>query len=87
VLVFDEAVGKTPGELAGSVVRMGCENGDLVRHTQTVRREGVAHGRSEVRLRKRATRFLERLFPTTSDESGSDRLALAVHNCSGPGPG
>ena len=58
VLLLDVAVGKTPGERAGSLVRVGSENGHLVRRTQAVRREGVVHGGSEVHLRKRAARFL-----------------------------
>jgi hypothetical protein len=51
------AVGKTPGEHAGSLVRVGSENGHLVRRTQAVRCEDVVHGGSEVHLRKRAARF------------------------------
>src|SRR5919108_3145623 len=72
VLDFDVAVGKTPGEPAGSVVRVGSENGNLVGHAQTVRREGVVHGGSGVHLRQRADRFLERLFPTATDDSSCD---------------
>ncbi len=60
------AVGKTPGEPAGSLVRVGSENGHLVRRTQAVRCEDVVHGGADVHLRKRAARFLERLFPTAS---------------------
>jgi hypothetical protein len=54
---------------------VGSENGNLVGHAQTVRREGVVHGGSGVHLRQRADRFLERLFPTATDERGSGATA------------
>jgi hypothetical protein len=76
VLVASVAVGKTPGKPAGSRVRVGSENGDLVRRTQAVRREGVAHGGSEVPLRKRAACFLERVFPTATSKSSTGAPAL-----------
>jgi hypothetical protein len=81
VLLLDVAVGKTPGEPAGSPVRVGSENGHLVRRTQAVRREGVVHDGSEVHLRERAARFLERLFPTASDEceSGAAGFVWRLH--------
>ena len=68
------AVGKTPGEHAGSLVRVGSENGYLVRRTQAVRCEDVVHGGSEVHLRKRAARFLERLYPTATSTSSTAGL-------------
>src|SRR5215218_10261371 len=74
VLQLDVAVGKTPGEPAGSPVRVGSENGHLVRRTQAVRREGVVHDGSEVHLRKRAARFLERLFPTATSTNSTARV-------------
>jgi hypothetical protein len=64
------AVGKTPDEPIGSPVRVGSENGHLVRRTQAVRREGVVYGSSEVHLHKGAARFRERLFPTASLAAG-----------------
>jgi hypothetical protein len=84
VLLFDEAVGKTPGEPAGSIVRVGSESGQLVRRAETVHREGVAHGGCEVHLRKRAAGFLERLFPTASDERSTGESALGFHQFSTP---
>jgi hypothetical protein len=68
MLLLDVAVGKTPGEPAGSLVSVGSENRHLVRRTQPPRRERTVHGGSEVHLRKRAALFLRRLFPTASDE-------------------
>jgi hypothetical protein len=73
VLVLDVAVAKTPGEHAGSLVRAGSENDHLVRRTQAVGWEDVVHGGSEAHLRKRAARFLERLYPTATDEGSGDR--------------
>jgi hypothetical protein len=70
------AVGKTPGEPAGSLVRVGSENRHLVRRTQPARRERRVHGGSEVHLRKRAALFLRRLFPTASWTRSSDAGAL-----------
>jgi hypothetical protein len=68
------AVGKTPGEPAGSLVRVGSENRHLVRRTQPARRERTVHGGSEVHLRKRAALFLRRLFPTASSTSSTPDL-------------
>jgi hypothetical protein len=51
VLFACVAVGKTGREHAGSLVRVGSENGHLVRRTQAVRCEDVVHRGSEVRLR------------------------------------
>jgi hypothetical protein len=65
------AVGKTLGEHAGSLVRVGSEIGHLVRRTRAVRCEDVVHGGSEVDLPKRAARFLERLYPTATGERNS----------------
>jgi hypothetical protein len=50
---------------------VGSENGHLVRRARAFHREGVAHGSSEVDLRKRAAQFLERLFPTATIETSS----------------
>jgi hypothetical protein len=69
------AVGKTPGEHAGSLVRVGSEIGHLVRRTQAVRCEDIVHGGSEVHLRKRAARFLEQLYPTATSKSSTARVA------------
>jgi hypothetical protein len=43
-LVPSVAVGKTPGEPAGSLVRASSENRHLVRRTQPTRRERTVHG-------------------------------------------
>jgi hypothetical protein len=71
VLLFDVAVGKTPGEPAGSLVRVGLEYGHLVRRMQAVRRAGAVHGDSGGHLRRRGARFLERVFPTATDEGSA----------------
>ena len=52
-----EAVAQTPGEHVGPFLRVGSENGHLVRHADVVRREVVAHGCSGVPLRERAAAF------------------------------
>jgi hypothetical protein len=83
------AVGKTPGEPAGSPVKVGFENGHLVRRRQAVRREGFVHGGSEVHIRKRAARFLERLFPTATRELDSPpvpSVTAASHTTLGASP-
>jgi hypothetical protein len=77
LLLSGVAVGKTPGEPAGSRVRVGSEIGHLVRPTQAARRERVVHRGSEVHLSKRAAGFLERLFPTASGERRSTRFGPA----------
>jgi hypothetical protein len=88
VLPFDVAVGKTPGEHAGSLVRVGSANGHLIARAQGVRCEAVVHGGSEVHLRKRAAHFLERLFPTATDASrsgaGPDRTPAGFWISSAP---
>jgi hypothetical protein len=70
------AVGKTPREPAGSLVRAGSENDHLVRRTQPARRERTVHGGSEVHLRKRAAPFLGRLFPTASPRNSTPNLRV-----------
>ena len=62
-------------ERAGWLVRVGSENGHVVRRIQAVRREGVVYRASEVHLRKRAARFPERLWPTATRGSGSEAHA------------
>jgi hypothetical protein len=76
-----QAVGKTPREPSGSLVRVGSDNGQWSRRAEAVHREGVVLGGSEVYLRKRAPGFLERLFPTASMESSSDTPDGAVARC------
>ena len=77
---------ETLGEPTGSLVRVGSENGHHVRRTQAVRREGVVDGGSEVHFRKRAARFLEGLYPTATDGSGTDAsLQLAHRRARWPG--
>ena len=63
--------GKTPGKLAGSLVRVGSDNGHLVRRTEAVRRKGVAHGGSEVHLRGRTARFLTRFIRQPHAKAGA----------------
>jgi hypothetical protein len=62
-------------------VRVGSENGYLVRRTQAVRREGVVHGGSEVHVRKGAPRFRERLPDSHVEEQHCPAaLPFVVHN-------
>jgi hypothetical protein len=71
-----DAVGKTPGEPAGSLLRVGSEIGHLMRRGMSVRPDAVAHSRSDTQICERRAAFRRRLFPTASDEgSGVRRLA------------
>jgi len=66
VLLSREAVAQTPGEAAGSLLRVGSEIGHLVRRERVVRRKVVPHGGSVLHFRERAARFLGRLCATAS---------------------
>jgi hypothetical protein len=66
LLLCAEAVAQTPGEAAGSLLRVGSEIGHLVRRERVVRRKVVPHGGSVVHFRERAARFLRRLCATAS---------------------
>jgi hypothetical protein len=57
VLLLDVAVGKTPGELPGSVLRVGSENRQLLRRGRAVRRDVIAPVSSGVYFRERAAPF------------------------------
>jgi hypothetical protein len=65
-LLVVEAVAQTPGELPGSVVRVGSGNGHLVRRGRAVRREVVAHACSAMHFCERAASFPQRLYATAS---------------------
>jgi hypothetical protein len=69
-----EAVAQTPGEAAGSLLRVGSEIGHLVRRERVVRRKVVPHGGSVLHFRERAARFLRRLCATASVLHSSQRL-------------
>jgi transposase len=56
----------TPGELPGSVLRVGSENDHLVRRERAVRRELVALGCAGVHFRERAAAFPKRRCATAS---------------------
>jgi hypothetical protein len=66
-----EAVAQTPGEAAGSLLRVGSEIGHLVRRERVVRRKVVPHGGSVLHFRERAARFLRRLCATASRDLDS----------------
>ena len=57
---------KPPGEPARPFLRVGSENGQLVRHAHVVRRKVVAHGWSGVVFRERGAGFPRRLYATAS---------------------
>jgi hypothetical protein len=76
----DEAVGKTPGEPAGSLLlRVGSEIGHLMPRGMSVRPDAVAPSRPDTQLCERRAAFRRRLFPTASDGSGSAGSELLVH--------
>jgi hypothetical protein len=54
LVLVAEAVAQTPGEPAGSLLRVGCENGRLIRREHPVHRQRVPHGCSGVPFRQRA---------------------------------
>ena len=65
----DEAVAQTPGELAGSLLRVGSENGHLIiRRAQGLRGDVAAYGSSGRHFLERAAPFQRRLCATASAE-------------------
>jgi hypothetical protein len=78
-----EAVAQTPGEPARPSLRVGSENGDLVRHAHVVHPEVVAHGCAGVPFRERAAAFPRRLYATASRESDS-RATASSYACFRP---
>src|SRR5918996_1349153 len=73
-----EAVAQTPGEAAGSLLRVGSENGHLVRRTRAARREVVAHGRADVHFLERAAASPRRLCATASRGRSSGRQTSSL---------
>jgi hypothetical protein len=71
VLASSEAVGKTPDELAGSVLWVGSEDGHHLRRAMADGCVLVALSLSGTHFRERAAAFPTRLFPTASSRSGS----------------
>src|SRR4051794_37580032 len=61
-----EAVAQTPGELAGSFLRVGSERGHLLRRTQRVSRPVVPHDSPGVYFRERGAAFPKWLCATAS---------------------
>jgi hypothetical protein len=86
-----EAVGKTPGEPAGSRLGVGSEIGHLMRRGMSVRPDAVAHSRPDNQLCERRAAFRRRLFPTAFDgsrsEAQADRAPADFPNSSLPGGG
>ena len=73
---FTEAVAQTSDELAGSVLRVGTENGHLLRHARAGRRDVVALNRAGAHFRERAAAFPKRLCATASTRSRSELAGL-----------
>src|SRR3954447_20298573 len=67
-----EAVAQTPGELAGSFLRVGSERGHLLRRTQRVSRPVVPHDSPGVYFRERGAAFPRWLLRDRLDD---------VHSC------
>ena len=65
-----EAVAQTPSELAGSVLRPGSENGQVVRHAPPAARDDARLSRSGPHFCERAAPFPRRLYATASPGSG-----------------
>ena len=71
LLVFAEAVAQTPGEAAGSLLRVGSEIRHRIRHVKSVRSDGVAASLASGHLQERAATFPRRLYATATDKSSS----------------
>ena len=69
LLVSAVAVGKTPDEPTGSVLRVGSEIGHLIRRAVADLRPVAEQATADRCLSERAAPFLRRLFPTTSSRS------------------
>ena len=69
LLLSPEAVAQTPGELAGSLLSRGAENGYLIRRAQAARVEVIAYGSSDVHFRDRGAAFSRRLYATASPQA------------------
>src|SRR3954462_13312124 len=71
VALRGEAVAQTPGELAGSFLRVGSERGHLLRRTQRVSRSVVPHDSPGVYVREREAAFPRWLCATASEGEAS----------------
>src|SRR3954453_15621894 len=69
---WTEAVAQTPGELAGSFLRVGSQRGHLLRRTQRVSRPVVPHDSPGVYFRERGAAFPRWLCATASVLSASE---------------
>jgi hypothetical protein len=67
-----EAVAQTPGELAGSVLRVGSETRQVVRHAPPASHDVAPLNRSGTDFREHAAPFPKRLYATASRESTSE---------------
>src|SRR5215207_2042468 len=77
-----EAVAQTPGELAGSVLRPGSENGQVCPHARPAALDAAPPSRSGTHFRERAAPFPRRLCATASRESAA-RSGLASQGAGG----
>src|SRR3954466_5286781 len=66
-----EAVAQTPGELAGSPLRPGSENGHLIRHARVASGYVVGYGSSGTYFVELTAGFRRHLYATASAQSGS----------------
>ena len=65
-----EAVAQTPGEAAGSFLRVGCEIGHRIPYARSIRPEVVTPSRSGGHLHDRAAALPKRLYATATVRSG-----------------
>jgi hypothetical protein len=77
VPLLDEAAGKTPGEPAGSRLRVGSEIGHLTRRGMSVRPDAVAHSRPDTQLCERRAAFRRRLSRQPPTNPGARREPTA----------
>jgi hypothetical protein len=76
------AVAQSPGEPAGSVLRPGSENGQVVRHTPAAARHGGRLSISGTHFRERAAPLPRRLYATATSKSSAPTLGscFVVHS-------
>jgi hypothetical protein len=78
-----EAVAQTPGELAGSVLTPGSENGQLVRQAPPAAGNAARLSRSGPQFCERAAPFPRRLCATASRGRGTKPTATSPDCCFG----
>jgi hypothetical protein len=69
-----EAVAQTPGELAGSVLRVGSETRQVVRHAPPAGHDVAPLNRSGTDFREHAAPFPKRLYATASMRRSTDLI-------------